>query len=91
MLSVLQRRGHWSQTITKEEGEKPGVVVREEDSHPRGRGFESRRILDASYYIYIEKKKNYKREKLCILYSNLMKIFLLLSLFILFSETNSEF
>jgi hypothetical protein len=31
-------------------------VVREEDSHPRGRGFESRRILDgckqfASYYI----------------------------------------
>jgi hypothetical protein len=27
-------------------GEKPGLVVREEDSCPRGRGFESRRILD---------------------------------------------
>ncbi len=27
-------------------GEKPGLVVREEDSRPRGRGFESRRILD---------------------------------------------
>jgi hypothetical protein len=41
---------------------KSGLVVREEDSRPRGRGFESRRILDdvsdASYYIYIEKKKN---------------------------------
>ncbi len=37
-------------------GEKPGLVVRAEDSRPRGRGFESRRILDgckriASYYI----------------------------------------
>ena len=36
--------------------EKPGLVVRAEDSHPRGHGFESRRILDgckqfASYYI----------------------------------------
>jgi hypothetical protein len=36
--------------------EKPGLVVRAEDSRPRGRGFESRRILDgckrfASYYI----------------------------------------
>jgi hypothetical protein len=41
-------------------GEKPGLVVREEDSRPRGRGFESRHILDgckrfASYYI---KRKN---------------------------------
>ena len=27
-------------------GEKPGQVVREEDSRPRGRGFESRRMLD---------------------------------------------
>jgi hypothetical protein len=40
----------------KEGGEKPGLVVRAEDSHPRGRGFESRCILDgckrfASYYI----------------------------------------
>jgi hypothetical protein len=37
-------------------GEKPGLVVRAEGSRPRGRGFESRRILDgckqfASYYI----------------------------------------
>ncbi len=36
-------------------GEKPGLVVRAEDSRPRGRGFDSRRILDgckrfASYY-----------------------------------------
>ncbi len=27
-------------------GEKPGLVVRAEGSRPRGRGFESRRILD---------------------------------------------
>jgi hypothetical protein len=27
-------------------GKKLGIVVREEDSSPRGRGFESRRILD---------------------------------------------
>jgi hypothetical protein len=38
------------------EGEKPGLVVRAKDSRPRGRGFESRCILDeckrfASYYI----------------------------------------
>ncbi len=44
------------------QGEKPGLVVRAEDSRPRGRGFESRRILDgckrfASYYIK-EKLKN---------------------------------
>jgi hypothetical protein len=37
-------------------GEKPGLVVRAEDSSLRGRGFKSRRILDgckqfASYYI----------------------------------------
>ena len=37
-------------------GQKPGLVIRAEDSCPRGRGFESRRILDgckqfASYYI----------------------------------------
>ncbi len=37
-------------------GEKPGLVVRAEDSRPRGRGFKSRCILDgykrfASYYI----------------------------------------
>ncbi len=37
-------------------GEKPGLVVRAEDSRPRGRGFEFCRILDgckqfASYYI----------------------------------------
>jgi hypothetical protein len=37
-------------------GEKPGLVVRAEDPRPRGRGFESRCILDgckrfASYYI----------------------------------------
>jgi hypothetical protein len=37
-------------------GEKPGLVVRAQDSRPRGCGFESRRILDgckrfASYYI----------------------------------------
>jgi hypothetical protein len=37
-------------------GEKPGLVVRAEDKRPRGRGFESRRILDGSkrfdsYYI----------------------------------------
>jgi len=28
------------------QGEKPGLVVRAEDSHPRGCGFGSRRILD---------------------------------------------
>ncbi len=43
-------------------GEKPGlVVVREKDSRPRGRGFESSLILDvsdASYYISNEKKNN---------------------------------
>jgi hypothetical protein len=38
------------------QGEKPGLVVRAEDSHPRECGFESRHILDgykqfASYYI----------------------------------------
>jgi hypothetical protein len=38
------------------EGEKPGLVVRAEGSRPRGRGFESHRMLDgckrfASYYI----------------------------------------
>jgi len=27
-------------------GEKPGLVVRAEDTHPRGRGFISRHILD---------------------------------------------
>ncbi len=27
-------------------GKKPGLVVREEDSRPRGCGFESRRILE---------------------------------------------
>jgi hypothetical protein len=37
-------------------GEKPGLVVRAEDSCPRGRRFESRLIMDgckrfASYYI----------------------------------------
>ncbi len=37
-------------------GEKPGLVVRAEDSRPRGCGFESHHILDgckqlASYYI----------------------------------------
>jgi hypothetical protein len=37
------------------QGKKPGLVVRAEDSRPRGHGFESRRILDgckrfASYY-----------------------------------------
>jgi hypothetical protein len=37
-------------------GVKPGLVVRAEDSRPRGRGFESCHILDgcerfASYYI----------------------------------------
>jgi len=31
---------------SKYEGEKPGLVVRAEDSRPRGRGFKSRRILD---------------------------------------------
>ncbi len=41
--------------ITKFRGEKPGLVVRAEDSHPTGRGFKSCRILDgckrfASYY-----------------------------------------
>jgi hypothetical protein len=30
----------------KKVGEKPGLVVRAEGSRPRGRGFESRRILD---------------------------------------------
>ncbi len=54
-------------TLTKQpetatNGEKPGLVVRAEDSRPRGRVFESRRILDgckrfASYYIK-EKLKN---------------------------------
>jgi hypothetical protein len=43
-------------------GEKPGLVVRAEDSSPRGRGFESRRILDgckqfARYYIKEKKLK----------------------------------
>ncbi len=42
-------------------GEKPGLVARAEDSRPRGRGFESRRILDgvsdASYYIPNERKR----------------------------------
>ncbi len=47
-------------------GEKPGLVVREEDSRPRGRGFESCSILDgckqfASYYI--EEKLNIKVSK----------------------------
>ncbi len=41
---------------TFDSGEKPGLEVRAEDSRSRGRGFESRRILDgckrfASYYI----------------------------------------
>ena len=46
-------------------GEKPGLVVRAEDSCPRGRRFESRLIMDgckrfASYYIKrkIENKGN---------------------------------
>ena len=43
------------------QGEKPGIVVRAEESRPRGCGFESRRILDgckqfASYYIKKIKK-----------------------------------
>jgi hypothetical protein len=43
-------------------GEKPGLVVRAEDSHPRGHGFEPRHILDgckqfASYYIKEKLKK----------------------------------
>ncbi len=34
-------------TITKWlQGERPGLVVRPEDSRPRGCGFESRSILD---------------------------------------------
>ena len=40
----------------KDRKTEPGLVVRAEDSHPRGHGFKSRRILDgckkfASYYI----------------------------------------
>jgi hypothetical protein len=29
-------------------GEKPGLVVRAEDSHTRGSGFEARQMLDGS-------------------------------------------
>ncbi len=60
-------------------GEKPGLVVRAEDSRPRGCGFESHHILDgcnqfASYYIKEKLKikvakwgtpKNIKKKKLC--------------------------
>ncbi len=38
-------------------GEKPGLVVREEDSRPRGRGFESHRILDECKLLHIQWKE----------------------------------
>jgi hypothetical protein len=49
----LNFSNRWSNV---KKGEKPGLWVREEYSHPRGSGFESRRILDgckrfASYYM----------------------------------------
>jgi hypothetical protein len=55
-------------------GKKPGLVVKAEGSHPRGRGFESTvywmDVSDASYYIFNEKgnkssqmghKKNFEK------------------------------
>ena len=41
--------GNWSEVS----GEKPGLVVGEEDSHPKGSGFESCHILDGCKRSYL--------------------------------------
>ncbi len=55
IFSKLLKANFKSLTFVNQ-NKKPGLVVRAEDSRPRGRGFESRCILDgckqfASYYI----------------------------------------
>jgi hypothetical protein len=42
----LQLYDYFWPFLTMKLGKKPGLVVSEEDSRPRGRGFESRCILD---------------------------------------------